>query len=112
MKEIPVTNPNDECTSIVGALYAASMTRKQTVKPKAKADVTPVDGWKVGKCPACGNIQVSRSKFSLHCTRCGRMSDWRVSGRWNMVVVLCESEREAVLKCQELKKQKGGVKDG
>lgn len=108
MKEIPVTNPNDECTSLVGALYAASMTRNQTVKPKAKVEGTPIYGWKVGKCPTCGNIQVSRSKFSLHCIRCGRTSDWRVEGRWNVITVLCGGEREAVLKCQEWKKLEGG----
>jgi hypothetical protein len=108
MEKLPVINPGDECTSIVGAIVAGQMQKGlKAGRARRPAQDVEVSGWKVGQCPNDGNIQVSRSKFQFHCQRCGRTTEWRKEGRWNIKVVLCKDEREAVLKCQMWKKQEG-----
>ncbi len=108
MSEIPVINPRDECTSLMG-IVASQMdphfkpARKGPSKPKIKP--VAITGWKVAQCPSCGWIQVLRSKFKLYCKRCGRSFNLRKSGRWNVKIRLFHAELEATVFCQEWKKE-------
>lgn len=100
--EVPVVNPRDEPTSIMGLVVD---------KPRKKTDLSELFRFKAVMCPHCGWVQVTEGKTRFKCRSCNRSSSYRKRGGWNVKLYDFPTGEKAMIYAKKWKARNAGVED-
>lgn len=92
-KEVPIVNPNDEPTTLMGLLVQG----KKIEQPTRSYLAERMFQYKTVMCPHCGRIQVTQGEEMFKCRNdgCKKTSQFRLKGQWHVKLYDFATSEEA-----------------